>query len=679
LQPLQFLIKQEMTPAYRPEIDGLRALAVCAVVLYHASFELFEFNLLKGGFLGVDIFFVISGYLIALILFRELQLGSFTLLGFYERRARRILPALFVVIAATTPFAAKYILPNALQEYAGSVLSSLSFVSNFWFLFEDSYAAEPSLLKPFLHSWSLSVEEQFYALFPIGLLLLWRFARPHILDLFVAALLLSLLLAELTSGRFTNATFYMLPTRGWELLCGGVLAKFEMDRGRANTTGLLSFALPPVGLLVVILSLSFFNDEMRHPSLVTAIPVVATMLIIWFAREGEWTTSLLSKRPIVGVGLVSYSFYLWHYPIFAIARIRHPSLSDFDKLQLIAVSLGLATATYFFVEKTTRSKAVVKSSVFLFAIVISAVGLLAVHINIYESDGWPSRLGPVRELFTGLEQSLNDSGGRPCRNRSGNYCIFRPESPRIVMTVGDSHARSLSFAAENWAEAQNHQYIPADMTGCLMLHGLVREHPSYRDRCLAATDSFREYIRTATPRIIIWNGRLPLWLHGTRFDNLLGGVEDGGNIIVSPLDTKVRLAGAVETAVIMALEEWLSYGHIVVIVYPVPEAGWDIPKKIKAGLDEFSPLDQWDAFSRMEVTTNLSTFRERTQSSYDVLDRVEDHPNLIRVYPESIFCDEERGKCFTHSDANIYYEDDHHLSVHGAKMVIERVAKAIGK
>lgn len=196
-----------MSLKYRPEIDGLRAVAVVSVILYHAGFVFSGITPFQGGFIGVDVFFVISGYLITSIILRETQEGGFSFSRFYERRARRILPALFTVMACSIPAAWMYMLPKAMKEYANSLLYSLSFISNIWFLNEDSYTAEPSALKPFLHTWSLSVEEQFYVIFPIVLMLAWKFARKYLVSLFVVGFLLSLQLAITVAPIFQMLLF----------------------------------------------------------------------------------------------------------------------------------------------------------------------------------------------------------------------------------------------------------------------------------------------------------------------------------------------------------------------------------------------------------------------------------------------------------------------------------------
>ena len=209
---------------YRPEIDGLRAIAVLSVLIYHAKFYIGSNLFLSGGFLGVDIFFVISGFLITKIITQEIRNQKFTYTNFYERRARRILPALFAVMLFSLPFAWLWIMPEQLVEFSHSVLGALFFSSNMVFFFEDSYTAAPSALKPFLHTWSLGIEEQFYILLPIILLFLLRRYKKH--SVFVALLfgtVISLVIAQVLSSRATDANFFLLPSRAWELLLGCLL------------------------------------------------------------------------------------------------------------------------------------------------------------------------------------------------------------------------------------------------------------------------------------------------------------------------------------------------------------------------------------------------------------------------------------------------------------------------
>ena len=344
---------------YRPEIDGLRAIAVGAVILYHSKIVLSGHQFFAGGFLGVDIFFVISGYLITSLILNELvNTGNFSFKYFYERRVRRILPALLLVMLVSLPFACIYLLPNSLVEYSKSILYSLGFSSNFYFHYSDQlYGLETSLTKPFLHTWSLSVEEQFYILFPIILLIIFNYFRKYIIHILVFGFFISLALSDWGSRNHPSFNFYIIPTRAWELLIGSVLAYFEITNGNRSKQKILNLTLPSVGIILIGHSIWFFDDEMFHPSFYTLSPVIGVCLIIWFSNKNELVTKILSTKLLVGVGLISYSLYLWHYPVFSFARYSEYYNDElFKGFLLLSIIIFFSVLTYFFVEIPARNK-----------------------------------------------------------------------------------------------------------------------------------------------------------------------------------------------------------------------------------------------------------------------------------------------------------------------------------
>ena len=350
---------KKMKLLYRPEIDGLRAIAVGAIILYHAQITILGYQPFKGGFIGVDIFFVISGYLITSIVLNELvTTGSFSLKYFYERRIRRIHPALLFVILVSLPFAWMYLLPSNLLDFSKSILYSLGFSSNFYFYFSgQQYGAVNGLFKPFLHTWSLSVEAKYYILFPIFFLIVIKILRKYLIHILILGLVISLVLAEWGNSNHPSFNFYFLPTRVWELLAGSILAYFEITNGHRSKNNTLNLILPTIGLLLIGYSILFFNDEMFHPSFYTLSPIIGVCLIIWFSNKDELITKILSTKLFVGIGLISYSLYLWHYPIFAFGRIT--SFIDTNitnKLIVFGILLILSILSYFFVEKLFRNK-----------------------------------------------------------------------------------------------------------------------------------------------------------------------------------------------------------------------------------------------------------------------------------------------------------------------------------
>lgn len=347
--------------SYRPEIDGLRAIAVVSVLLYHAEFILFGRDWFQGGFVGVDIFFVISGYLITRIIMSELQkTGKFSFLHFYERRTRRIMPVLFVVIVATIPFAWRLLLPSAFVEYATSILTSIFFSSNFFFYFSTTeYGADSALLKPFLHTWSLGVEEQFYLLFPVIAIIGFKFFRKQFLSVIFLLSLASLQFAQFMEVRNHDLNFFLPFSRFWELAAGTVLAYRELNYTPSKDS-LLNKLLPTLGFGLLMYSLFSFNHETPHPSYVTLIPIIGVSLIIGFSSTDEFIGKILSFKPIVAIGLISYSGYLWHFPIFAFGRIAFEDPTNLHKVIWIALTVVLSIATYYLVETPFRSSKFIK-------------------------------------------------------------------------------------------------------------------------------------------------------------------------------------------------------------------------------------------------------------------------------------------------------------------------------
>ena len=284
-----------MKIVYRPQIDGLRAIAVGAVIFYHAQITILGHQPFKGGFIGVDIFFVISGYLITSIILKELvTTGSFSFKHFYERRLRRILPALLFVMLASLPFAWMSLLQSSFVDFSKSILYSLGFSSNFYFYHSGQiYGAESGLLKPFLHTWSLSVEEQFYVLFPIVLLITFKYFRKYLIHILILGFVISLCLADWGSRNHPSLNFYILPSRGWELLAGSILAYFEIKKGHRSRNEILNLILPKIGIFLILFYISFFKLHFIHPSLYTLPAVVGTCLIIWYSHKDELITRIL--------------------------------------------------------------------------------------------------------------------------------------------------------------------------------------------------------------------------------------------------------------------------------------------------------------------------------------------------------------------------------------------------
>jgi len=501
---------------YRCEIDGLRTIAVLSVILYHAQIVVFGHDFFKGGFVGVDIFFVISGYLISRILLSELfEKGKISFLQFYERRARRILPISFTVFIASFPLAYKYLLPYQLIEYAQSILSATFFGSNIFFYFTNTqYGAEDSLLQPFLHTWSLGVEEQFYILFPIVLLLAYKFAKNYLVTIIAVLILISLTYADWLSTKNTQLNFFMLTSRLWELGIGSLLAFYELKYGRVKHE-LLNQTMPLLGLAMIAYAIVFFNNQTPHPSFITLLPTLGTALIILYSvNTKDLVGKVLSWKPIVGVGLISYSMYLWHYPLFAFARMSDTNgLHNDEKYLLILLTFVLSIISYFLIEKPFRNKQFLNIKKFSVAIIALLVVVLTINYIVIDLKGLKERLS--NNFFhssQNIDEKLLESKAKDHyenldipkiilesigKTEEGNFdnedCIFwskefnysfnnrfnkcREKYKKGIFIIGDSHAINLF---QIFAQSNMYDFVASVSQGSCRPHGCFTKQNHYR-------------------------------------------------------------------------------------------------------------------------------------------------------------------------------------------------------
>jgi len=433
-----------MKLTYRPEIDGLRAIAVGAVILYHAQITILGHQPFKGGFIGVDIFFVISGYLIASIILKELvTTGSFSFKHFYERRARRILPALLFVMLASLPFAWTYLLPSSFVDFSKSILYSLGFSSNFYFHYSgQEYGVESGLLKPFLHTWSLSVEEQFYILFPIILLITFKYFRKYLIHILILGFVISLGLADWTSRNYPSASFYFLHTRMWELLAGSIMAYFEITLGHRSKNKTLNIILPTIGLILIGHSILFFNDKMYHPSFFTLSPIIGVCLVIWFSNKDELSTKILSSGLFVGIGLISYSLYLWHYPIFAFYRYTFAQGSILSEISIIISLFLLSSVSYFFLEKNFRNFNFEFQKILIIFFIVITLICSTCYFTIYKR-GFPQKgiVDGINLDFKHYVQETSDWQKIYLKEKFENIS----DKKNIIIVIGDSHANNFAL------------------------------------------------------------------------------------------------------------------------------------------------------------------------------------------------------------------------------------------
>lgn len=460
----------------------MRAIAVVAVIVYHLKIHWGNGALLSGGFLGVDLFFVLSGFLITGILIDEFQAeGRVSLKRFYWRRARRILPPLLLVMLACLPAAWFLLLPSELERFSLSLVATLTFISNaFWFFELSEYGAQSGLLQPFLHTWSLAIEEQFYLVFPpLLMFLMGRWSLRIVLWIFVGLAVLSLVISAVTTMLHPAFSFYSPVSRAWEMLAGSILAVLVRRPGPQRQGGI--YSLVPGLSLVVLIGAFVTQDlvEMRHPGVGTIPVILATLGLIWCADPREPVTRLLSSAPMVWVGKLSYSLYLWHFPVFAFGRISSVGTpGPLDMALWLALTLGLSVAGYHIVEKPFRFKVAPRpfAGAILAALVpialITALSLSGAGVQSGRAQALAELYGPNEidnsVLAKASWQLINDrfpdeeigSWNALRTSVSGTTKLwFQGDTTRKVLIIGDSVSKdvynALTLNAEHFP---NHEF-----------------------------------------------------------------------------------------------------------------------------------------------------------------------------------------------------------------------------
>ncbi|MBK5965986.1 hypothetical protein CCR95_18365 [Thiocystis minor] len=446
---------------YRQEIDGLRALAVLPVIFFHAGVQSFS-----GGFVGVDIFFVISGYLITSIIFSELEQGKFSITHFYERRARRILPALFIVMLTCLIAGYFTLMPDEFKNLGQSVVATTLFSNNILLAITSGYWDLASEFKPLLHTWSLGAEEQYYIIFPVLVLLLWKYKklRNKIILLFAAALIVSLLLAIYLTSTSPKWAFYILPTRAWEILLGAITAIY-LRNNTINIKPRASEYLSIIGVFFIGTSIALFDQNYPSPSYFMLLPTIGAILIIIFARKGTLTHLILSQPLIVLLGLISYSLYLWHQPAFAFARIISTDRpSTFLLVSLIPAITLISYLSWKFIEKPFRNPRTISRSNLVFAGAGASFAFISIGILLNSNYGFPERI-----FDAGVQ--ISDMDKRIYNERVFGYkkSEFQSAYAKKVLIVGNSFARDfVNMTTENFNTKDVNIVYRDDLEECIL-------------------------------------------------------------------------------------------------------------------------------------------------------------------------------------------------------------------
>lgn len=608
---------------YRREVDGLRAVAVLPVILFHAGFSVFS-----GGFVGVDVFFVISGYLITSILMAELEKGDFSIARFYERRARRILPALFVVMLACLPFAYMWMMPSQLKDFAASVVSVVFSLSNLFFLSQVNYFAPDAYTQPLLHTWSLAIEEQYYFLFPLMLMAMRKISLRTTAFLIFLLVLVSFIFSEWAWRNDAARSFFFTLSRFWEIGVGSLCSFLTVGRSQ-RSSNLLSIA----GLGLIVFAIFAYNENVPFPSVYALAPVVGTALVLLFADEGTWVGQLLSLRAFVGIGLISYSAYLWHQPLFAFARLR--SLTEPNQVLMAAlavVALLLAWVTWRYVEQPFRKRTnpifIMRRSVFAASGIVGAL-FVAVGLAGHLGNGFEWRFNAEERLL--LQTATSSPMRNACHYGKGDnlatfkFCEYF-DGQVTTAVYGNSHAVELAFALAEKLQEKGQAVAQFSISGC---------KPSFKNDTEEYCDTF-------------YQNRLSYLIQNKQLRNVVVTyrAENAGE---SGADSIVNLANYLA-----------EQGRNVVLVIQAPTLERDISSYIHSAI----AMGVHDVGARTK-----DEWLEINQNVYAALYRL--HPSVHVVDLANYFCD--FSMCFAVRNGVALYFDDDHMSVSGARLVAKYI------
>jgi peptidoglycan/LPS O-acetylase OafA/YrhL len=645
---------------YRPDVDGLRAVAIVSVVLYHYGFWPFT-----GGFAGVDMFFVISGFLITGLIHREMAEGHFSIRHFYERRIRRIFPALFAMLAAATVAATIVLFPSDFERYADSLFATAFFASNFEFWREVGYFDVGAEWKPLLHLWSIAVEEQFYLVFPALLLLIGTGSRPRLLIVTSTLFVLSLAFSIWAVAHAPSTAFYLLPSRFWELMLGGMLALAQLPQPSSR---IARESIGIAGLGMIAIAVFFYNRWQPFPGAYALLPCVGAALLIYAGETPTLTHRLLSAKPFVFVGLISYSLYLWHWPLLVFTQIAlNRVLLPWESGALVVLSVVLATLSWRYIETPFRRRSDIGRAP-LFGGAAAAMAITALcGAGVAYANGLPQRLQPeIRAILAeeaNHEPRMDICFGLTAHDvRAGRLCRIGSTQTKTTSFLlwGDSHADALLPAVEAVAIQHGRAGLFAGTNSCAPLLGVTRPDSL---KCKPFNDAVARLAMNPDIRDVILDAR---WSK-----NAYGTARGEGDGRVTPYDDEGRGTDLASTEAVFyrGLERTVraltGAGKRVIIVASVPEAGFSVPR-VMAHLRM--------AGNKTQPTRDLKEFLAHQKFVFDALAAMQKKYGAKILYPHQILC--ASGACALAMNDRPLYRDEHHLSVFGAMQLTPIVAQA---
>lgn len=653
---------------YRHDIDGIRAIAILSVVLYHAGVPL-----LCGGFTGVDIFFVISGYLIGGHIFSEIRESRFSFARFYQRRAKRILPAFYAIICVTFVFGLLLLSPTELTEYSTSAIAAVFSASNVHFLRYSNYFQQSSELNPLLMTWSLAVEEQFYLVIPLLMLAAVKVRRSLLLPVILATCVVSFLFAWHQVHIAPEKAFYLLPSRAWELGIGVALGVAESMRKRALISARWARSASLCGFAAMFAPFFLLKSSMPFPGPSAAASVLGTALVI--SCSSSWINRTVLSMPwLVFIGRISYSWYLWHWPLMAFLRVATGGpLPATARVVAVMLSFVLAVLSYYLIEQPFR-----KSSLMPTPLIARYAGVgiaLAIVLTfVWKNGGLSARFPDLHQQQAEAPSDCIVNYGRSTPDLS-THCYAHLNSTPSLALWGDSHSEALAPALRSEITSRGYHFVQFSKSSCLPLFGVAKyvpAHPSVVEECI-------EFNQIVLKTILADSGIRTVILAGRWADPFVdGNVEPLLDVNFSrtrqrpPSSAMARIFGDALSKNITALQ---AAGKHVVLVEDVPNFDFDpLCSMLTAQIPIRRMLASWMASGNYTPGLAQASFVDAVDRSDEALESVRKRfQDVDLIDLRHTFCN-EKGLCAYMHGGQLLYSDDQHLTADGAFYALRGVS-----
>ena len=662
---------------YRPEVDGLRAVAIVPVLLFHAGLSAFA-----GGFFGVDVFFVISGYLITAQLASSEKSG-FALLGnFYHRRIRRLFPAIAIVSLVTAVIAYLIMTPSQLRPLFSSFTSTQVFLQNIYLWQNSGYWDQSLETSPLMHTWSLAVEEQFYLIFPLLFVAKsMRNAKSVLIGVAITIFVLSFFGALIRFGTSSTGAFFLLPYRAWELMAGAIVALYQLKgkqffKTKPNVSRLIS----NFGMAMIIIAIILGDKSTRHPGLLTLLPVVGTALLIAFGREPSLTSRLLSNKLLVAIGKLSYGLYLWHFPILALWRVdKGTELNGIETTAAMVLTFACSYLMWKFAETPFRDRVRTSNKYVAFVATTGFVALVSIGVvgqnTVFgkKSNSELALLEAQARIPTELDNWIEIDFESPISG--GSMGVTERSSPMgDVVLLGDSHAGALKDSLSAELERLNLSGVAFIRAGCPPVSNVIMDPPE-KFNCTDFNQIIDIVLKDTFVTDVILFSRWTFYVEGTRYTNYKGYREDGYEIKFTAPNKKFtsdeERISYLGDQIKLTVDRLESTGKKVHLIHPLPELGWDPISYAKRFIDQGISWHQ-------KLDIPFSDHLERSRRAVEQLDRAAS-PTTSKLNPADIFCDQQiTNWCVASLDNTLYYGDNDHLNENGNKILASFVGRELG-